>query len=490
MKKLLLILAFTITTTSLAAQDYHWKGFSFGVDRDSLLFLIASPFDNWYVNFSGGVQTFNGNTPDPAAQWNSLNLGARVEVGKWILPDLAFSLRFGAFHTNSKSRHAGNNPWVDLDHPINYANAQNGPYYPISVHGLSAIGIITFDWTNFLSGFEAGRRKHWHIYTPIGMGGIWLYGNAIDQNYINKSKTNGIDVELGDIIWNKELAFTGGVQVEYIASPTISFNVVAELLGARGSLDDYNYRVDDDQRRADLIPSIYAGVKLNLLKEVKKYNPNTKASHIEKVNHKFLTIGTRGDIERNEAELERLNHEQDSLVNLIVANNGHRDDLIHKYDSLADILDALNKEIEQTRQPVNVIEELLAFNEKQGLPAVTVYFQLDRYEIDYNGHKRLQNFAIEANQLDDSLVFYVIGAADSATGSIPHNVWLSERRCEVVYNALVNDYGVKAARLITTPVGGITDYEPKENNRMGMVMLRTPETEEIVERWQRRMKEQ
>ena len=53
----------------------------------------------------------------------------------------------------------------------------------------------------------------------------------------------------------------------------------------------------------------------------------------------------------------------------------------------------------------------------------------------------------------------------------------------MVYKRLVDDNKVNKNRLIVTPLGGITDYEPQENNRMGMLILRTPETEEIVNRW-------
>ena len=136
--------------------------------------------------------------------------------------------------------------------------------------------------------------------------------------------------------------------------------------------------------------------------------------------------------------------------------------------------------------PSNVLEELIIANDVLNLPATIVYFQLDRYELDYNGRKRLQNFARDLNELEDTLEYYIIGAADSATGTIRHNQWLSERRCEAAYNMLVNHFGVSGNQLLVVPVGGITEYEPQENNRMAMVILRTRETEEIIDRWLKR----
>ena len=102
---------------------------------------------------------------------------------------------------------------------------------------------------------------------------------------------------------------------------------------------------------------------------------------------------------------------------------------------------------------------------------------------------RLKAFAREANALDDTTEFYVIGAADSLTGSIRHNQWLSERRSKAAYNQLINNYGMNANQLIQVHAGGIVEYEPREQNRMAMIIQKTPVTQEIVERWMRRAKE-
>ena len=155
-------------------------------------------------------------------------------------------------------------------------------------------------------------------------------------------------------------------------------------------------------------------------------------------------------------------------------------------DSLQNRLDSIEKYVGY--MPANVIEELLNANEELGLPATVVYYQLDKYDIDYNGLKKLQKFAKDLNQLDDTLEYYIIGAADSITGSIQHNQWLSERRCEAAYNMLVNNFDVSANQLILMPVGGIMEYTPQENNRMALIILRTPQTEAIETKWMEKYK--
>ncbi len=491
-KRLLVIIALLLAATASVSAQRFVRGFALGADRDTLQFIIASPFDNWFLTPSVGVQTFIGNTPDRAAQWNSMDFGVRAEVGKWIIPDVAVSLRLGLSSVHSQSRHGGNNPWTDINNPFTYDGAEYGPYYPINAYNLSAMGIVTFDWTNFLNGYEAGKHRRLHIYTPVGLGLMMMFGEIVNQNYVNKVNNNADEknVEMGQLQRNFELGFTGGLMTEYYATKHLSLYAAAELAFARGSLDDYNYNLDDGIRRVDFMPSIYVGVKLNLLKSVSKFNPYTKSTSREKVNHEFLAFGSRNTVSTLQSRIERLNSQIDSVQNLSNEKSSldaaKLADMGRERDSLQQRLDSI--EDNAVRQPANVIEELLDANEDLGLPATVVYYQLDKYDIDYNGIKKLQKFAKELNQLDDTLEYYIIGAADSITGSIPHNQWLSERRCEAAYNMLVNNFDVSSNQLLLMPVGGIMEYEPQENNRMALIIQRTPQTEAIVTKWMEKYK--
>ena len=491
MKRLFATLAILVATTaSLSAQNFTRRGFSLGADRDTLLYIIASPFDNWYITPSVGLQTYIGNTPDKEAYWNKLDYNIRVEVGKWVIPDIAVALRLGLSNIHSQSRHGGNNPLTDYNNPITYQTTST-VYYPIQAYSFFAQGIVNLDWTNFLSGYEVGKRTRFHVNTPIGFGGIILFGNIVNQNYVNKinRNENEKDVELGDFTRNLELAFTAGLMAEYYVSKNLALTASLELLWARGSLDDYNYNLDADNRRVDFIPSFNIGARFNLLKNVTKYNSYTKKSTREKVNHEFLSFGSRNTIPNLNSRIERLHRDIDSIQNLSDQRGANDSAMLagmnKELENLQDKLDSLRS---LPYRPVNVLEELIQTNEVLGLPATIVYFQLDRYELDYNGRKRLQNFAKEMNDLDDTLEFYIVGAADSATGTIRHNQWLSERRCEAAYNMLVGHFEVNENQLIVVPVGGITDYDPQENNRMAMVILRTPATEEIIDRWMKKRK--
>jgi outer membrane protein OmpA-like peptidoglycan-associated protein len=506
MKKLIIIIL-TITSTSLSAQGIH-RGIAWGADRDTLKYIIASPFDNWHINVALGIQTFIGNTPDADAQWNSADWSLRAEVGKWILPDFAISLRLGFASVHSQSIHGGNNPWTDISNPIHYAGVAN-TYYPIKAHALTMMGIVTLDWTNFFLGYESGKQRKWHICTPVGLGLACLLGDIDNPNYVTKVNNNlGPDddpIALGDMSRNFELGFTAGLSTEYYVSRHVSLNAALELFFARGSIDDYNYNLDEDMRRVDFIPSFHIGAKFNLLSHIRKFHPDTKKVSVDSVYHEFLAFGSSNTVKILNGKIERLMSERDSIADnmAVLADN---DKAKMGMDSL--LIDSINRQLGDLQEmlshyrpdlpgngyngdhrPNTLIDELMDINNVLRLPSTVVYFELDKYYLDYNARKKLQDFANEANSLDDTIEFYMIGAADSLTGSIKHNQWLSEQRCGAAHQMLVKNFGMSENQLIRVHAGGINDYTPQENNRMVLVIQRTPVTEEIVDRWIRMSKE-
>lgn len=467
MRRFTVIALLLLATVSVSGQ--RSRGFALGADRDTLQYIIASPFDNWYLALSGGIQTFIGNELVASARMNKLNFNAKVEVGKWVIPDIAVSLRLYFFNVDGQTQY-GRQPFVDYSTD---ARNDNG-YTPFHAHAAAILGFVTLDWTNFVMGYESGKRNRWHVFTPIGLGMSMLYG--IQRNPVGS-------YEVGSFRRNMELAFSLGVGVEYIISDHVTIHSHLDLFGSESTWDWTPYK--NDYSIFDLNPSLNIGVKFNLLKSITKFNPYTKTSAREKVNHEFLSFGTRNTVSTLQGRIDHLNNAIDSVQNLSHVK-GERDslmlvDMSKERDSLQQRLDSVEDFL--GRAPVNVIEELLQSNESLGLPATIVYYQLDKYDVDYNGRKKLQKFAKEVNNLDDTIEYYVIGAADSITGSIRHNQWLSERRCEAAYNILVNDFNVSSNQLLLMPVGGIMEYDPQENNRMALIIQRTPQTEAIVNKW-------
>lgn len=480
MKKILIALLLLIASSSYSiAQNGRWRGFALGADRDTLLYIIASPFDNWYLNVGGGIQTFIGNEVDASARRNKLNYNISAELGKWIIPDLAVSLRLGFMNLDGQSQYSLH-PFIDYTNTPTY-DKDGVTYYEYEsfhAHALTLMGFVTLDWTNLFNGYERGKRKKLHWYSPIGLGGSMLFGKE-------KNPNPKIKYEVGDFRHNFELAFSFRFGAEYCISQQVALNATVELFGSESTFDWSPY--DNSYSIFDIIPSVNVAAKFNLLKTITKYDPYTKTSRRETVNHEFLSFGSRNTIPLLNGKLDRLYRERDSLLNLSHFDSICIDSLNNEIARLQDEMDKMHTTEE--RPPINIFDELLSVNEALNLPSTIVYFQLDKYDLDYNARKRLENFSKDARNLDDTTEFYIIGAADSLTGSIRHNQKLSEHRCEVAYKLLVDTYGMNENQLIRVYAGGINVYDPKENNRMTMIIQRTPVTEEIVERWIRMSKE-
>lgn len=480
MRKLASITLLLLATVSVSGQRFM-KGFALGADRDTLQYIIASPFDNWYLAVSGGIQTFIGNELVASARMNKLNYNGKVEIGKWVIPDVAVSLRLYFFNVDGQTKYPLQ-PFVIRENPYGYVpdDTNANGYTPFHAHAAAIMGFVTLDWTNFVLGYETGKRNRWHVFTPIGLGMSMLYG---------LQRNPAVNYEEGSFRRNLELAFSLGVGADYIVSEHVTIHSHLDLFGSESTWDWTPYK--NDYSIFDINPSINIGIKFNLLKSITKFNPYTKTSAREKVNHEFLSFGTRNTVSTLQGRIDRLNNAIDSVENLSSAKAEHDSlllvDMSKERDSLQQCLDSVEGFF--GREPVNVIEDLLQSNESWGLPATIVYYQLDKYDVDYNGRKKLQKFAKEVNVLDDTIEYYVIGAADSITGSIRHNQWLSERRCEAAYNILVNDYNVSSNQLLLMSVGGIMEYDPQENNRMALIIQRTPQTEAIVDKWMKKYKD-
>lgn len=475
-RKLLLLLTLLLALAGTASAQNFRRGFSLGADRDTLLYIIASPFDNWYITLGGGIQTFIGNEIVSSARHNKLNYNVRAEVGKWIIPDLAVSLRLSHMSIDGQSVY-GLQPFINKDEDTPNENG----YYPFHANALALTGYVTLDWTNFFLGYEIGRRTRTHIFTPIGLGMSMLYGSQRNPRGVSD------DIAIGSFRRNFELCYSAAIGVEYELSQEVAVSSTIDLLGSESTWDWSPY--NNARTIFDIMPSFNVAVRLNLLSHVTKYNPYTKKSARSKVYHEFLTVGSRGDLDRQAGEVRNLRSMRDSLSDIIDQLEDDKEDmrieLLGKYDSVQYRYDSVIDEIRNQRRPTNMLEDLINANEMLGLPSTIVYYQLDRYDLDFNGRKRLQNFVKEMKLLDDTLEFYIVGAADSLTGTIKHNQWLSERRCEAAFNMMVDHFDADPNQFIQVPVGGIMEYEPQENNRMALIILRTPETEAIVNRWLR-----
>ena len=186
-------------------------------------FSICCLLPTLFLSLSGGIQTFIGNELVASARMNKLNFNAKVEVGKWIIPDVAVSVRMSFFNVDGQTQYTLQ-PFVDYS--VDEQN-ENG-YYSFHGHALALLGFVTFDWTNFIMGYEAGKRNKLHVYTPIGLGASMLFGEQRNPRG---------SYELGSFRRNFELAYSFVLGLEYIASKHVTLHADVELFGSESTWD-------------------------------------------------------------------------------------------------------------------------------------------------------------------------------------------------------------------------------------------------------------
>ncbi|MBR4739173.1 MAG: OmpA family protein [Bacteroidales bacterium] len=465
-KGILILLTLLLTTTSLSAQNFVRRGFAFGADRDTMLYIIASPFDNWYLNVGIGPQTFIGNELEASARHNKLNYYVKAEIGKWIIPDVSIALKFSYFSVDGQTRY-GLHPFVDFTGAPTQVDPNDGTVYfeyqPFHAYAFALMGYVTIDWTNFFSGYEIGRRTHTHFFTPLGLGFSALHGKQINPRG-----------NVGEFRINWELSYSVGLGIEYELSQKFSINAILDIMGSESTWDWSPY--DNSYSRFDIIPSLSLGARFNLLKKITKRDIHNKITMRVPVNHEFQTVGGRKEVPELKGRISVLNNQLDSLEE---RKNIDSNLVAELKDSLVTLQNQLDS---MPETPATNVMEAFIQNE---MAISVVYFDIDNYAIDRNARYRLRKFAKAMERAPDTLEYYIIGAADSLTGSKRHNDWLSEKRCKAVFDILVNDYGADRNQLNMVPVGGITAYEPNEENRMAMIVIRNKEADEIIAQWSR-----
>ena len=128
---------------------------------------------------------------------------------------------------------------------------------------------------------------------------------------------------------------------------------------------------------------------------------------------------------------------------------------------IKELENALNKQDEITRENVTLYPLLVTFH-------------IDRWFLCNKNRVNL-GFLAEALKANPKLKFKVTGFADAGTGSVKRNIFLAKKRSEVIYNCLVNEFGVPASQLIRDDKGGVENMYYNDPRCSRAVLLKVAE---------------
>lgn len=139
-----------------------------------------------------------------------------------------------------------------------------------------------------------------------------------------------------------------------------------------------------------------------------------------------------------------------STVTTIRVNENVLNDLRGRLSDLEGQNSDLRRQLEEALN-----REVTPENVAAGMPLL-VTFPINRWTLSNKDRVNL-GFLAEALKANPKLVYSVSGYADKGTGSVKRNIFLARKRAEVVYNCLVNEFGVSESQLKKDSHGGVAN---------------------------------
>lgn len=406
-------------------KDTNYEDDNYIIPSDSVAFLVGQPNDNWYFGVSAGLHMFSGNEKVNSARINPLAPQIGVKFGKWLTPAVALSADLDLGYANGQS---SNNV---------YKPSTTGIYQSFKFFYYDLYGEVTLDWMNLTNGYARSRRMMYHLQNTIGLGYAWQTGKAGDPNRKG-------------IVSNYELSFHVGFNNDFRLNNRVTLFLEPKVAIIKGTWD--NSPLSNTWGRMDFMISLSAGAKFNLGK---------------KSRHSF-TEGSTVELDA----IRKIQKERDKLERDYKNTTAEKDATI----------DSLNSLVAELKEKVPIPMKILDVIVEDNLKYISVYFRLDEAKVDYSTETSLKTFANRIKKSPEGTKFVIVSSADKATGTPQSNMILTQERCDVVYNILVNKYGVDPDRFEKHPIGGIDHYEPDDMNRMTLVVEANERIIEVLRR--------
>jgi hypothetical protein len=125
-------------------------------------------------------------------------------------------------------------------------------------------------------------------------------------------------------------------------------------------------------------------------------------------------------------------------------------------------------------------EKLINILNKRLLPYEMVFFERDKWDIRPQEELKIAKMARIMKAFPE-YKFMLYASADSKTGTIKRNWFLSENRADVVYNKLIYEYDIPPSQLKREYLGGVLDYDPYILNRTTVIIMDHPAVRQAFE---------
>ncbi len=422
-------------------------------------------FDDWFFQVQGGGQLYYGTDDREGPLGDRLTGNMEFQFGRRIFPMFGFRAGIGMGYAHG---------FLTKDHYTNYSVSTGGD----GICGDDASG-------NSLGGY------FWDYNNDLLMQ-KWKYFYFGADLWLNLAIFKGADNYKQFRPW--EHIVYGGVHTKYALSEVDDKNHRSEA--HLGYICKYNFKNN---------LSVYADVRYSFIERL------FDREHVQSIESAGFGVDgvlnfhvgvmykfhTRTEDERA-VFVQNVKTVTEQEVKTVTVRVTKKDTIYSRtvYDStvmynqvniptpetsrLKDSLLALVKERQEKNKNINYVQDLSDIFLNQLLPYEMVFFKLDKWDILPEEEMKIDKMARIMKAYPDNK-FLLYGSADSKTGTVKRNDFLSHRRADVVYDLLVGQYGIDPNQLERIYLGGILDYTPFELNRATVIIMDHPTVKKAFE---------
>lgn len=405
--------------------------------------VVTNKFSsNWEIGAGVGGQIYFGDHDKQMRFIDRLDLNLGVKAGKWFTPGLGVRLGVFGGKISGVSGWTGHNHDKDIWYNrgnyqgfVNHATVKNGiatsgdvykhapaGHYPLLETTQKYLNIhadVLFNLSNMIGGYN---QERFYSFIPFASTGFALSLNKAVNGYYSH------EVTLGAGLLNR-FRISDALDIDFEIRGTYT-----------GDRFDQEFIVD------------YTREGRGFQAQAGRWGEGMLSASLG-INYKIPRRGwdypqvcpNNDDVI---ADLKK------SLENQLALREGDA-------QRIKELENALNKQGEVTRENVTLYPLLVTFH-------------IDRWELRNKDRVNL-GFLAEAIKSNPNLKFKVTGFADAGTGSVKRNIFLAKKRSEVIFDCLVNEFGVPASQLIRDDKGGVENMYYNDPRCSRAVLLKVSE---------------
>lgn len=459
--------------------------------------LRSHILDNWMIGLQGGGQLYCGHEDFKGPLGSHLSSNVEGNISHWIFPMVGIRASGG---------YGSSHGFITLDSYKTYRSSivGNGGYG--TSHGTTdhptTIGNTTFD-DGALGGYYFPLEGHddlliqkWnYLYAGLDFMVNLTYLKRYDRVKLNRKWENiayvGFNVHIGlseahpqrfsDFLGRSTLG-DGFVNTNFAAEGHVGY-----ILGYNLS-EHWSLHLDS---RLSLLEGLFDRERLP---NVETMAPDMKIDVMCGLSYYFnMRNKTKRRIYYVENNILPYDMDPPRFVNYIQYEDI---EIINIIDTIfVTITDTINTQIvidkkneleKKRRQLIDQFNSIPADTplrsvlKKRMLPYEMVFFERDKWDIRPQEEVKIAKMARIMKAFPEC-TFTLYGSADSKTGTVKRNWFLSENRADVVYNKLVYEYDIPASQLKREYMGGILDYDPYILNRTTVIIMDHPAVRQAFE---------